>query len=546
MSAQFLQRLKSRAGHLAYGSPLYRWRLQGDVPDRLIVRPVDVWQGDAEAGRALCEGVLYHRGQRVVLDAGCWGRHADVGFQRYLHGFSWLRDLRSYANLGRSAQFQEAAFCGQGMIAHWIRHNKDLKTIAFRPVVLGERISHWISFYEFFAENQPAGLDEEAFLEQYFEALVFQARHLQHMLCGALPCCDLDAFYAHKGLLYAGLALEGHEVWIEQALEGIERAISKQILGDGAHISRQAHVLLEAFQILLDVRGALAAGGYPLPEAILHAIDKIGPALAFFRYPDREFGSFHGAYRGNGDAIQAVFSQSGVRLKALDSLPCGGYERVRMGRTHVMFDCGAPAMGAAAGAADGAHYAPLSFEMAYARERLFVNCGTHLTDANWREALCAGSAHNTLVIDYRNAGEMRGKNAATRKAFHVVGKREDAKDACLLEGLHDGYVPLCGLEHRRRLYMAKNGHHILGEDVLSGQIAPQKRHDFTVRFHLHPRVRVSLIQDGQEALLRLPSGLGWRFRQKGGALALEDSVCVADGIRPEKTKQLVIYGQIDG
>ena len=81
--------------------------------------------------------------------------------------------------------------------------------------------------------------------------------------------------------------------------------------------------------------------------------------------------------------------------------------------------------------------------------------------------------------------------------------------------------------------------------MLSSSIAPAKPLNIVIRFHIHPRVLVSLIQDGHEALLRLPTGIGWRFHQSGGVLALEDSVYMGQGARPRKTKQLAIYMQVD-
>ena len=56
---------------------------------------------------------------------------------------------------------------------------------------------------------------------------------------------------------------------------------------------------------------------------------------------------------------------------------------------------------------------------------------------------------------------------------------------------------------------------------------------------------VSLIRDGQEALLRLPGGTGWRFTFSAGVMALENSIYLGQGTQPRKTKQLVIYAQTE-
>ena len=65
-----------------------------------------------------------------------------------------------------------------------------------------------------------------------------------------------------------------------------------------------------------------------------------------------------------------------------------------------------------------------------------------------------------------------------------------------------GYEPNFGLTHRRRLWLSADGTDLRGEDTLSGAHAGL----FTVRFHQHPDMQVSLIQNGGAALLRAPSG----------------------------------------
>ena len=114
----------------------------------------------------------------------------------------------------------------------------------------------------------------------------------------------------------------------------------------------------------------------------------------------------------------------------------------------------------------------------------------------------------------------------------------------MLEAAHEGYVALNGFTHKRRLYVSDQGQDIRGEDSLTAQHDPQRPIEAVIRFHLHPKVMVSLIREGQEALLRLPGGVGWRFHHSGGELALEDSVYLGEGKQIRKTKQLAVYGQI--
>ena len=253
-----------------------------------------------------------------------------------------------------------------------------------------------------------------------------------------------------------------------------------------------------------------------------------------------------GRKKGDEDRIDSVLQQAGVRGKLLNGLPCTGFERIALGRSSILMDCAVvPTWPYDA----GAHAAPLSFEMCYGRERLFVNCGSHPVDPVWRDALRSTGAHSALGMDHRNACEIKDSQNGmgghfARKVRMPSTLREDLKHAVLLEASHDGYEALNGFTHKRRIYMSDQGHDVRGEDILSAAALPAKPVDIAVRFHLHPKVMASLIRDGQEALLRLPGGVGWRFHHGGGHLALEDSVYLGQGGEVRKTKQLAIYGQI--
>ena len=77
---------------------------------------------------------------------------------------------------------------------------------------------------------------------------------------------------------------------------------------------------------------------------------------------------------------------------------------------------------------------------------------------------------------------------------------------------HNGYAIRHGIVHRRRIYVNASGLDIRGEDTLDGK----GDHKFTIRFHLHPAVKASLVQGGASVLLRLPNKTGWRMRCAGG------------------------------
>ena len=95
------------------------------------------------------------------------------------------------------------------------------------------------------------------------------------------------------------------------------------------------------------------------------------------------------------------------------------------------------------------------------------------------------------------------------------------------------------------LVVTVKGNDLRGEETLTCTTGLNKVHTAAVRFHLHPKVSVSLVKDGEEALITLPGGTGWRFTASGAPLTLEESIYLGDGIRPRKSKQLVITAKMD-
>jgi uncharacterized heparinase superfamily protein len=187
-----------------------------------------------------------------------------------------------------------------------------------------------------------------------------------------------------------------------------------------------------------------------------------------------------------------------------------------------------------------AHAGTLAFELSVGRERLIVNCGAApIGAAAWVDAARATAAHSTLVIADTSSSELKPIGLG-RRPEEVTVERNEANGAHWLEASHDGWKKPFGAIHRRRLYLAESGGDIRGEDVIEAAV-PQP---FTIRFHLHPAVIAGMVQDGEGALLRLPSG-GWRLRAEGAKMTLEESIYLG-GPEPRRSEQVVLTGLADG
>ena len=69
-------------------------------------------------------------------------------------------------------------------------------------------------------------------------------------------------------------------------------------------------------------------------------------------------------------------------------------------------------------------------------------------------------------------------------------------------------------------------------------VAPQK-----IGWVILPSVQASLLANHEAALLKLPSGSGWRFRSGGAAIRLEDSIYMGRRGDARRTQQLVLTGE---
>ncbi|HYD70644.1 heparinase II/III family protein [Azospirillum sp.] len=527
-------RFRDGVAQIAFGNPIYSLTLGGRAPTALSVVPPDPWPGNAEAGAALMAGVYRFAGTAVNGDPNGEAPWHPVGasaaWMDALHGFEWMRDLRTAG--GDNARRRARA-----LVLSWLERNGTWNAQTWAPDVLGARVSTWIGLHDFFC----ASADDE-FRARVFDSLARQTRHLARVTPGTLEGAALLA--AIKGLLYGGLCLPGSERVVGDALRLLERELPRQILPDGGHVERSPSVQMQVLRHLIDIRAVLRAARAETPEALQHAIDRMTPALRFFRHGDGGLALFNGGHEEEAAFVDTVLAQADARGRPLKSAPHTGFERLIAGRTLVLMDTGSPPP---SGLDARAHAGTLALEVSVGKERLIVNCGSHASGSGpWRAALAATAAHSTVVLAETNSAEVLEDGGLGRRPGHVGCERQEVEGAVLVVATHNGYARGFGYLHRRRVYLAENGEDLRGEDTLEPVLgANPAAQPFVVRFHLHPQVQASVIHNGQQVLLRLPSGAGWRLHAAGGLLELAESIYVGNGDEPRRTMQIVVTGHAD-
>lgn len=540
-----MRRLRDGLRTLAYSNPLYALSLGGKAPMALTIVPPDSWPGNGDRGTALIEGRFPFAGQCFEAGRGRKGTAADeppwlaeraaTAWIDALHGFDWLRDLRTVS--GDAARRQ-----ARHLVLAWINRFSSWHAVAWAPEVLGTRIANWIGVHDFYCSSA-----DDAFRGRVFESLARQTRHLARVIpnaptpCGTGTLRGAALLAALKGLIYGGLCLPGHEALRDRALRLLDRHLPQQILPDGGHVERCPETHLAVLRHLVDIRALLRVARLPVSETLQGAIDHLTLALRFFRHGDGGLALFNGSNEGDPGLIDMVINHADVRGRLLKSAAHTGFERLLAGRTLVLMDTGVPPP---PGLDMRAHAGTLGFELSVGKERMIVNCGMHPSfERAWRGALAATAAHSTLTLAETNSAEVRDAGGLGRRPQQVLCERVDTDGAVLVEASHDGYVSHFGLRHRRRLYLADNGDDLRGEDTLELAVGrPVAGHLFTIRFHLHPETSALLTSDGEAVLLRLPSGIGWRLRASGASIDLSDSIYLGQGGEPRHSQQVVLFG----
>ena len=477
----------------------------------------DPWPGDARRGEAL----LARRDELLRRLTETEVENVDDEWLVRLHGFDWLRDLRALGG-------DDARRLAREAVQTWIDHAQQLPSAVTRADVAGARVAAWVGNWSFFALRA-----DDAFRIRMMTSLVRQARRLPGGWARAPAGSPRIA--ALHGLAVAGATFEGAERWIQQASTGLQRELAHQVLPDGGHIERSPGRQLAVLLRLVDVRALLVRRSMPVPERLRTAIEALAGMLRFYRHGDGGLALFNGSDEGDAGTIDLLLAQAG-KTRATPTASDTGFERARAGKALLILDAGAPPP---AGFDGNAHAGTLSFEFSVGRERLIVNCGHHDAPAPaWRVSSRATAAHSTVTIDDTNSSEISDGRIGRRARIVERDRREDT-GSIWIDVAHDGYRLTHDIVHRRRLYLQDTGRDLRGEDAIEGPAG----HRFQARFHLHPDVKASLVQEGSAVLLRLPSGNGWRFRATGGRVGLSESVYLGRRGEVRRTEQIVIEGE---
>jgi uncharacterized heparinase superfamily protein len=521
--------------------PVLNWPFSFGKADRLLIAPQDLRTADATRAAEIYSGRFVFAGKVVVCDSRS---PFEIGppsedWSVALLGFGWLRHLRA-------AESGITRANARALVDEWISLNSSSDPLAWRADVVARRVISWLS-------QAPLVLDDSdvKFYRRFLRSLTRQVRHLRHIVSDARD--GVPRLQASIALTYAALCMAGQQRHIRTATKRLSDELTRQILPDGGHISRNPGALIELLVDMLPLRTAFTARNVPPPQALLNAIDRMMPMLRFFRHGDGNFALFNGMGPTQADLLTTILAYDDARGGPLTNAPHSGYQRIESGSAVVIMDTGrAPPMTVS----QEAHAGCLSFELSSRQNRVVVNCGLTVTSRDsWRQVARATAAHSTATLNDTSSCHFLESGPIKRMLYgtpmiggpHTIEvSQEEQSNGMVLRTSHDGYADIFNVIHQRTLLLWSDGSRLDGEDVFSpakGDSVPAGRDQFAVRFHLHPTVKATRLADGHSAMLLMPNKEVWNFNAYEDRVDIEESVFLAANDGPRRTMQLVIYGR---
>ena len=530
MWRRFRRRLRS--------GPVHRWRYSGRTPERVLIAPPDLRRADPQIASEIYHGRFPLAGQ--VIETG--GRSpfqietASQAWLEALHGFRWLRHLHA-------AQTELAASNARALVREWLdQHDRRINGVAWDPAVTARRLIAWLQHSTIILQGSDLG-----FYRRFLKSLAMQIRYLRSMAPEMVD--GEERLRARAALAFSALSLPVAQPVLRAATRQLALEIERQILPDGGHISRNPHAIPELLADLLPLRQTYANQAETPPEALMAAVERMLPALRFFRHQDGTLARYNGMGQTLHDRVATILHYDDTGGAPLFNASYSGYQRLSQASTTVIADTGMPPAYDLSGEANAGC---LSFELSSGRHHYIVNAGIDLFGPpDLRPLARATAAHSTLVLNDTSSARFAlsrgrvgtGGNPVISGPRNVVCRREDDDRSQGFVASHDGYVDRFDLMHEREMILSDEGRMLEGVDrVTQPGGAPaiaERGNKAAIRFHIHPDTELYHDERGR-LVLAAPYCDSWTFTCREVEPAVEDSIFFAALGGPRRCRQIVL------
>jgi uncharacterized heparinase superfamily protein len=316
------------AGMLA--SRLLNWSLITLPADRLLIVPQDLRTSDPTFWREILHGQFGLAGSIAFLR----GRSPfdidppNATWERELHGFDWLRNLAAAAD-------DEARNTARRLAAEWSIRFGAGAGISAEPAVAARRLISWISHGALLLEGADA-----ATYETITSSL---GRQLSLLSTSWRDAPDsYPRLLALIALMFADLSISGYRRQLKDVETAFAVELSRQVLADGGHVSRNPSILVELMLDLLPLSQCFTARDRKHPQELLEAIALIVPMLRYLRLGDGMLVRFNGTSIPTAAGLGTVLAYDDGSAAALREARASGYARLERAKTILIVDIGTP------------------------------------------------------------------------------------------------------------------------------------------------------------------------------------------------------------
>lgn len=512
------------------------------LPKQIIIAPRDLNTADPLMAEEFYRG-RYVLGGSLIETQGTSPfkiDDAEIAWKEALHRFGWLRHLSAKEDALSASHARSA-------ITDWIETGSvENREIAWRYDIAAMRLIAWLCHSDMILNN----VDHE-FHVRFRRSLAAHVRFLKRH-GPAIPESYSRAL-AYIALSYASVCHDNQQQALAFAREKLARELDAQILPDGGHVSRNPSVIVDFLSLLLPFRQACSVVGVETPAGVSSAIERMLPALRFYRLGDGNLARFNGSNQLANNLLVTLLRYDEALGEPVLHASHSGYQRLTRGETIVLMDAGDPPKGELS---IEAHAGALSFEFSSGHDCIVVNCGAppvrqRETISFWRST----AAHSALTLCETSSCRFENSGAdglllsgqILSSGLKADTSREDGEHGSVVTAAHLGYVREFGVRVERTLTLDQEGERLRGRDLLSAPDKTELRYStrdaVAVRFHLHPEVKVATSQsDKNECIIETRNKQRWQFSCAEVAPAIEESIFFAtsSGAR-RRSFQIVLH-----
>ena len=509
------------------------------VPKRLVIAPQDLHTADPLIAQEFYSG-RYALGGITIETNGLSPFTINANneaWEKELHSFTWLRHFSANKDTLSDSH-------ARALIKEWIelkpekssRFMWEIETTSKRLISI---LCHSIVVL--------SNTDHE-FHHQLMRSLGKHVKLLRRLIANAPE--GMPVLCGNIALAYASICFSGNSTSLNAHRNKMALELGKQVFPDGGHISRNPASITQILALLLPLKEGFAAIEIEPPKELITAIERLLPALRFFRHADGTLARFNGVSISEKALITTLLRYDENLGEPVQDAIYNGYQRAVSGNSLLIVDTGEPPKGELSLEAGAS---TLSFEFSHGMSCLIVNCGQpeHYNDETsqvWRTT----NAHSTATLNDTSIARFENPGTPGRpisgqiisRNLDLEYSRQDTGDATTITAAHNGYVKEFGIRHERSITLDSNGERLFGQEWFSGPNKSDMRYTtkdkVALRFHLHPDIKASLSSNGETCLLETREGEQWRFDCPGFGVELSESIFFAALPAPKPTWQIVV------